>query len=354
MNKINVIAILKNTVHLDSVYRMTTSKTIRIERLTALWALNESGLGGFLHIFNTPFTGLIVGGISILMISLIAYYSENNSKAILRALAIVLVVKMAVSPHSPIGAYVAVSFQGLMGALIFSGLGWKGLSIPILGLLTFLESALQKLLILTIIYGNGLWEAINLYGEWVQAKLQLFSDSSTTELLITTYLVTYGICGVLAGFFIRSILSTISRTHETEIEWSHKLKDITPIQVSKRKSRKFLIIWLSTMLIMVLGFTLFGDSGPGWQKGLYVLIRSLLVLSLWYILVGPILVKFLRNYLQSKQSKYKEEVSQTLDILPYLTPVIKYSWQETQHLKGYMRFKLFIAQSITNCIYFKL
>ena len=97
---------------------MSTSKTIRIERLTALWALNESGLGGFLHVFNTPFTGLIVGGISILMISLIAYYAEDKWKAVLRALLIVLIVKMAVSPHSPVGGLCGGILSGNSGRRI--------------------------------------------------------------------------------------------------------------------------------------------------------------------------------------------------------------------------------------------
>jgi hypothetical protein len=149
---------------------MKNNKSI-IDKLTALWALNESGLGGFLHVFNSPFTGLIVGGVSILLISLIAYYAENKVESILKALVIVLVIKMAVSPYSPFGAYVAVSFQGLFGALLFSKFSWKGATLMILGIVTFLESALQKLLILTIVYGTGLWEAINIYGAWVQKKM---------------------------------------------------------------------------------------------------------------------------------------------------------------------------------------
>ena len=67
---------------------MKNNKLI-IDRLTALWALNESGLGGFLHVFNAPLTGLIVGGIAILLISLIAYYAENKWQAVLKALIIV-------------------------------------------------------------------------------------------------------------------------------------------------------------------------------------------------------------------------------------------------------------------------
>ncbi len=333
---------------------MDTNKTLRVERLTALWALNESGLGGFLHIFNTPFTGLIIGGISILMISLIAYFSENKSTSILRALMVVLILKMAVSPHSPIGAYVAVSFQGVLGALVFSKFSWKGLTIPFLAMITYLESAVQKLFILSIVYGNGLWEAIDIYGQWVQTKLQFFSNTSTSDVLILIYLVTYGVCGVLIGFFIKSIISNFSHSNFKNINIAEQFNELSTFQPSKKKIRKFITIWLVTIGLVVLAFVGFGSIGFGWQKGLYVLLRSLLILSLWYIIVGPLVLRLLKNYLKSKHSNYEEQINQTLDILPYLTPVIKYSWQKTQNLKGYRRVKVFVALSISNCIHFKV
>jgi uncharacterized membrane-anchored protein YhcB (DUF1043 family) len=333
---------------------MNTNKRLRLERLTALWALNESGLGGFLHIFNTPFTGLIVGGISILMISLIAYFSENKSKSILRALMVVLILKMGVSPHSPIGAYVAVSFQGVLGALLFSKFNWKGLTIPFLAMITYLESAAQKLFILTIVYGNGLWEAIDIYGQWVQAKLQFFTENSTSEILISIYLLTYGICGVLIGFFIKSIIANFSNSNFKNYNIAERSIEISAFQPSKKKIRKFIIMWLATIGLIVLAFVGFGNIGYGWQKGLYILLRSVLILSLWYIIVGPLVLRLVKNYLKTKQSNYEEQVNHTLDILPYLTPVIKYSWQETRNLRGYQRIKAFVALSISNCIHFKI
>ena len=93
---------------------------------------------------------MIVGGTSILLISLIAYYAENKWQAIMKALVIVLIIKMAVSPYSPFASYIAVSFQAIIGAILLSNFSWKGITLMILGLVTFLESALQKLIVLTI------------------------------------------------------------------------------------------------------------------------------------------------------------------------------------------------------------
>ncbi len=332
---------------------MKNNKSI-IDKLTALWALNESGLGGFLHVFNTPFTGLIVGGIAILLISLIAYYAENKWQAILKALVIVLIIKMAVSPYSPFGAYVAVSFQALFGAFLFSNFSWKGLSLMILGMVTFLESAVQKLLILTIVYGTELWEAINIYGTWVQKKMNFVSESSTTSVLVTVYLLVYGIAGLLAGLFIRSIIKIISDRKEAVfyLESDEVLSTNEKSKVSFKT--KIIWVWLITVAVIVLAFSFFGGNMFGWQKAIYILLRSFLILMLWYLVLGPFLLKLVRKYLNKKESKYKEDITNAMDLFPYFRQVLSYTWKETSHLKGYTRFKYFMANSISNCIHFKV
>jgi hypothetical protein len=50
---------------------------VSIARLTALWAFVEAGLGGILHAFKVPFTGLLVGGMAVMLITLIAHFSNG-------------------------------------------------------------------------------------------------------------------------------------------------------------------------------------------------------------------------------------------------------------------------------------
>jgi hypothetical protein len=332
---------------------MKNNKSI-IDKLTALWALNESGLGGFLHVFNTPFTGLIVGGIAILLISLIAYYAENKWQAIFNALVIVLIIKMAVSPYSPFGAYVAVSFQALFGALLFSKFSWKGATLMILGMVTFLESALQKLLILTIVYGTELWEAINLYGIWVQKKMDFISDMTTTTFLVTLYLLVYGVCGILAGLFIKSIIKIIANKKKVDFYLDAEISDSEDKKGKVSFKTKVIWVWLVTVAVIVLAFSLFGGDLFGWKKGVYILLRSFLILMLWYLVLGPFLLKLVRKYLHKKESQYKEDITNAMDLFPYFRHIMYHTWKETKHLNGYTRFKYFIANSISNCIHFKV
>lgn len=325
-----------------------------IDKLTALWALNESGLGGFLHVFNSPFTGLIVGGIAILLISLIAFYAENKWQTILKALIVVLIIKMAVSPYSPFTAYISVSFQAVFGAFLFSNFSWKGITLIVLGMVTFLQSALQKLLKLTIVYGTEFWEAINIYGFWIQEKIGFLTQSSATSVLIGIYLTVYGIGGLLAGLFINSMIRIISEkeTIDFNVEAIENRVNIIP---SKGKLKtKVIWIWLITIAIIVLAFSFFGNALFGWQKALYIILRSFLVLMLWYLVLGPFVLKLIRKYLNKKESRYQEDISNAMDLFPYFRHIISYTWKETKHLKGYKRFKYFMANSIFNCMHFKV
>ena len=138
-----------------------------IQRLTALWAFTESGLGGIMHALQIPFTGLLVGGMAVIMISIIAKIAEHNFKQLLKSAIIVLIIKAMISPHTPFTAYVAVSFQALLGFALFSLLSVNFISIFLLSTIAMLESAIQKILILTLFFGESLWKAMDGMIAWL-------------------------------------------------------------------------------------------------------------------------------------------------------------------------------------------
>ena len=111
--------------------------------------MTECGLGGMLHAFKSPFTGLTVGSIAMVLITLICYYSESPWKTMTKSLIIVLIIKMLVSPHSMISAYFAVSFQAILGSFLYKTFGVNYLTATLLAVVGLVESALQKVISLT-------------------------------------------------------------------------------------------------------------------------------------------------------------------------------------------------------------
>ncbi|MFY9376078.1 MAG: hypothetical protein WAQ74_07235, partial [Kiritimatiellia bacterium] len=162
-----------------------------VERLTALWALNEAGLGGLIHALRIPFTALVVGSTAVVLIALIAYFSERSARALVKATIVVLLVKGAASPHTPLPAYGAVALQGFAGAALFSRLPLRVAAMA-LGLLALLQGAVQKLITMTIIYGRTLWEALDSFGRWLLDKMGGPTEQlSPTVWFLTLYLGYY-------------------------------------------------------------------------------------------------------------------------------------------------------------------
>mgnify|MGYP000349605185 FL=1 len=119
-------------------------------RLIALWVLCEAMLGGIIHGLKLPVSGLFVGGAAVIIISLMAYYTPQKG-SILKATIIVAIFKMMLSPQSPPPAYFAVFFQGLLAELVFFNRKFFTLSCFLLAVLSMVESAIQRILVLMII-----------------------------------------------------------------------------------------------------------------------------------------------------------------------------------------------------------
>src|SRR4030095_12568096 len=110
----------------------------------ALWVLCEAMLGGIIHGFKIPISGLVVGSCAVICICLIAYYVPVKG-SIIKATIIVAIFKMMLSPQAPLPAYIAVFFQGLMGELLFWKKRYYRLCCLLLGVIALLESGLQRI-----------------------------------------------------------------------------------------------------------------------------------------------------------------------------------------------------------------
>lgn len=324
-----------------------------VERLTALWALNECGLGGFMHAFGSPFTGILVGGISILLISLIATHTKTIVPTLIKALSIVLLVKLSVSPHSPITAYIAVSFQAFLGILLYRLFSVNQLTVVLLGIVTFLESALQKLLTLTIIYGQSLWDAVNIYTVWVSDKLAFLNLTLSSKTLILIFITFYACAGIIIGFLIIRIMKLIRKVDVSKVH--HNLEIINATSIGgkpTKRSNKLLLFWITSLVIIIVPLFFFNTEFGGLKKGLYLIARSFLILFLWYTILGPILLKGLNKLLSKRHSAYNTEIQNTLYLLPYLRTIIRFAWRDSSSLKGINRIQHFLARSIVYCIHY--
>jgi hypothetical protein len=327
-----------------------------ISRLTALWALSEAGLGGVLHALQSPLTGLFVGSFAIVLISLIAYFAQNKWETIFRSLLVVLIIKLAVSPHSPPTSYLAVSFQALMAAVIYNKLALSRWSAILLGVLTLVESAIQKLLVVWLIYGSSLWKAIDSFGEYVTIKMGALGSVFSSQVLVSLYLWIYALIGVLVGYLIYDMV-TYLEYNQGNIKYQIKAIEFDD-EIGKGKKKrgrwKQWAIFAGFFALIAAYYFFVKDGNAVWKSWLYIFLRSTGILLLWYYVFSPLFRKYFKQYLDGKKHSVQEEVDETLTLLPYLRKVTKLAWKENKDTKGLIKFRDFIGDTILYSIHLQI
>ena len=335
-------------MNIDQTNLTYQQRTVAIQRLTALWAFSESGLGGIMHALQIPFTGLVVGGMSVIMIGFIAQISAHQYKEILKSALIVLIIKAMVSPYTPFPAYIAVSFQALSGFALFSLLRVNFGSILLLSMISMLESAIQQLLILTLFLGRSFWKATDTFVAFVSKQ---FGTTTTkgSQWIISIYLLIYiiGAIGVawtgwktLSGFFD-------ARFNEPNFDEAVNVSILpTTLVAKKNNTRKLWVVLFLLVALSVLMFFVAADAKKGWIAVAKTVSWTVASIMLWYMLVNPLLIKFIKWILQKKESRYSEEISSTLSFIPVLRQLTALAWRKSKLQKRGGRWYLFLSELI--------
>ncbi len=331
-----------------------TGHAIAIQRLTALWALNECGLGGFLHAINSPFTGLLVGSIAMLCIAGICFFAENKWQTVMASLVIVLIIKGLVSPHSTPTAYIAVTFQAVTGALIYRSIPNLAISSILFATLGLLESAFQRLLTLAILYGNPLWKAIDMWGSYVTTRWNMILPLPTSQMMIIAYVLIYFLSGIIVGWMIYRLLNmTMKKWNDPRFQVvlnSQNRRELFSSSGYKKKWKRW-VAFLLLMMMIILAYIFFDEKNS--FSGLIAIARAILLLTLWFLFIGPWIMKRIQRYLDKKHQHLASQISATMDVFPYLLWILDITWKETSHLAGFRRVKTFVSDTFMYILQFR-
>ena len=290
-------------------------KTISVLRITALWAFSESTFGGILHALKIPMRGIFLNAAAVLFISLIAYFSKN-SKEILKSTLIVILIKASVSPHSPLTAYFAVAVQGLVGYIVFISKNYFRISALLLGVITLSFSGIQKIIVLTLLFGNTLWKSINMFIKQISKEIfgiEINSDLHFGFLLIGLYIIIHVTAGIFIGFYAGTLPKKIN-SYKIQIP-ENLLSEITnEIPQKDRKKKNWLlrptgiIIIFISLTVLIFSYISPSTSEVSYSDIIIMLIRSITIMIIWFTLIGPLIRKLLQKYLSRKKSFYAERL----------------------------------------------
>lgn len=326
---------------------MVDSK-IAIYRLTALWAFAECGIGGVLHAFKIPITGLVVGGIAITILSIIRSLSGSDfRKNILQALAVVIVIKATITPYAGITAYLAVAFQGISAVIFYTLIPSFKIGTIFHCTVSMIESALQKVLVLLILYGETLLKAVDKLGSWVSNMLNIPVDKISLS-LISGYTIFFAVWGLLIAWMairLSSVIQSMLNKQRYTVEISKSPDSL--MSTGQRRKKGWVILILILVALMVYSFFI-GQEENGW----ILLFRVIVVMIVVYKVIGPLLAKVLASFIKKYRSSNTGYIQYVLDALPYTGAIVKKAWKENQHRPLLGKIRHFMIDVIMYQLYF--
>ncbi|HRH01821.1 MAG TPA: hypothetical protein PLN13_01660 [Bacteroidia bacterium] len=325
---------------------MNEGKATIIMRLTALWAFSEAFLGGILHAFHLPFTGLILSSIAVLCIVCIALQGYTKGQ-ILKATLLVLLIKAMISPHTPVSAYFAVLLQGAFCELIFL-LGTPFvLSCFVVAIAALMQSAFQKLIILTLLFGVDFWSAMD---EFLNSIAKQFGIGTIeyTNYLVMMYLLLHFLVGIVVGSIaVRLPKTLVSSTKEFEqhpITVPDNLETEMLYTANNKRKNRFKY-WIAGILLIWLAFDIYSEgtlSAMIHSKALKLIVRASIFIIVWYFFLSPLLYILFQKWLAKQRSKFSLEINVLLKLLPEIKYITAQCWVNTSDLKGMKRIFKFI------------
>ncbi len=319
-------------------------------RLIALWVVCEAFMGGIIHGLKLPVSGLIVGSAAVICICLIAWYYPVRG-AILRATIIVAIFKMMLSPQSPMPAYIAVFFQGLIAEAIFINKGAYRFNCLLFAILALVESGVQRLLVMTLVFGMDIWKAINIFINGITGGENITNYS---YYLAASYVILHFIAGIAIGRFAGKI------PHEEKaffyegkflIFWREEEVNIQSAPKKKKRPKWIFVIVYITLAFLFLQSMFFPENAmiPS-NMILRLILRSTLIIFTWILIINPLLKGLLYRWLEKKKSTTGEEIKEITRLIPSMQSLIEKSWRLSSNSNFLKRLILFAKIVVFNSL----
>lgn len=337
---------------------------IPITRLTALWALSESMLGGLLHAAHVPFRGMIISSAAVIIICLIAHFAERKGE-ILKATIIVLLIKAAISPYTPVAAYGSVFLQGILGEAFFFSKRFYAISSMMLGLVVGILTGLQRLITLTLIFGITFWDAINQFLNYVIKEFFISSTETSafnfSLVLMGLYILIHLLFGFAAGLFASKMPAKINSEEAKDMIVSElnffNSRESEGVRKTKHRlwwrKPSYILSFIFSVGLLIISYTNPQAINLNKNSIIVMLIRSILIMLIWFYFLSPILLTTIKRSLNKRQNEYANEITRMINHFPIYKNDAAVIWRLSAKYNGFRRLNYFIVTLIINVLTLK-
>jgi hypothetical protein len=194
--------------------RLSLKELTIVAALGALWGSVEIGLGSFLHAWNAPFTGAILGtiGIAIALVGRLVVPRRGSTLSIAVVAALLKALSVGGVVLSPM---IAIVVEGALADLVLSlGGRPRRATFALAGALAVAWNPAHMIVVQGLVFGTGI---VTMYMSAVEkgARLLGLSASSVVTVLaalVALHLVVGAVAGLVAWEAGRSVVARRSAT----------------------------------------------------------------------------------------------------------------------------------------------
>lgn len=325
------------------------SSRLQINKLTAMWALSESTLGGILHAIRFPFRGIVISGAAVILISTMGLFGNNRGRKF-KACVTVIGAKAAISPHTPLTAHFSVFIQGILGELFFLSRKFKFFPIVLFSVTVQLINGFQKIIVLTLIFGAALWKTINDFINYIVAEWFFIKFSGQTDysfFIISFYISIHLFAGLLIGIIAYRIPIEVKEQLSNYDVNNFNFSEDSQIPKPERKSTvklKFssILILIMSVSIVIASYFYPLENRFDVTAVLLMLVRAICIIFVWFYFISPFISNLIKRKVSGSTSRYSREISLIVTQIPQLRKISLLIWKSTSAYKGLKRVYQFI------------
>ncbi len=220
-------------------------------------------------------------------------------------------------------------------------------------MLALVESSIQRIIVLTVLYGNNFWKALN---EFIRKVTGETSITNYSLVIAGAYIILHAIVGFMVGLFAGKIVQQSKSWSILHTEYlipnPEQYNEVEPIKTKKRKKIKylFIFIWIALIVLFLQSYLHIGEPLLPPQLPLQILLRSLLIILTWYFLLNPLLNSLVKKWLNRQQIKSQHDINQVVLILPSTRYIFLKSWELSSSVKGWKRLLVFCKIVLVNIL----
>jgi hypothetical protein len=257
--------------------------------------------------------------------------------------------------------------QGFLGEVIFYKRRFYALSSILLGVVVALLTSLQRFVTLTLIFGFTLWDAFN---QFINYALNEFLSTSHDQIsinfiviLVSLYVLIHLIFGLAAGLFASKFPSKLSSNDFREILISKSVLDeMNQASLLETKSKKkkwwkkpiYATIFIFSAILLIITYVNPQAINLSQKSILLMLIRSILIISIWFLYLSPILIRLIRRLLDRRQTKYTNEINRIILHIPVYKQIVSMMWKSSAEFRGLKRINYLITGLLVNVLTLEL